>query len=58
LTVEDTGPGFGAERPASLAGAGGGNGLAAMRERVERVGGSLHAGPVAAGWRVELEVPA
>ncbi len=58
LIIEDTGPAADVERPASLAGAGGGNGLAAMRERVEAVGGSLHAGPVSDGWRVKLEVPA
>jgi len=41
-----------------LAGVGGGHGLDGMRERVERAGGSMHAGPTAAGgWRVELELP-
>jgi signal transduction histidine kinase len=29
-----------------------------MRERLERAGGSMHAGPTDAGWRVELQVPA
>ena len=37
---------------------GGGNGLAGLRERVQRSGGELRAGPTEAGWRVELEVPA
>jgi signal transduction histidine kinase len=41
-----------------LAGAGGGHGLAAMRERLQRVGGSARAGPSGDGWLVELEVPA
>jgi signal transduction histidine kinase len=40
-----------------LAGVGGGNGLAGIRERLERVGGSMHAGPTETGWRVELDVP-
>ena len=41
-----------------LPGVGGGNGLTGLRGRVERMGGSVHAGPTANGWRVELEVPA
>jgi signal transduction histidine kinase len=40
-----------------LAGAGGGHGLTAMRERATRAGGTARAGPTADGWRVELEVP-
>ena len=44
--------------PALLAGAGGGHGLTAMRERARRAGGTARAGPTAGGWRVELEVPA
>jgi signal transduction histidine kinase len=28
-----------------------------MRERLERAGGSMHAGPTEQGWRVELDVP-
>jgi signal transduction histidine kinase len=40
-----------------LPGAGGGRGLAGMRERVERAGGSMHAGPTDNGWLVELDVP-
>jgi len=41
----------------ALAGLGGGRGLAGLRERVERAGGSLRAGPTELGWRVELDVP-
>jgi signal transduction histidine kinase len=41
-----------------LSGVGGGRGLEGMRERIERAGGSAHAGPTETGWRVELEVPA
>ena len=63
LTVEDHLPGTGAD-PAPepqgglLADAGGEHGLAAMRERTQRLGGAAHAGPTADGWLVELEVPA
>jgi hypothetical protein len=28
-----------------------------MRERLERAGGAMSAGPTEAGWRVELMVP-
>jgi signal transduction histidine kinase len=41
-----------------LTGVGGGNGLNGMRERLERAGGRMHAGPTETGWLVELEVPA
>jgi signal transduction histidine kinase len=41
-----------------LAHVGGGRGLEGMRERVERAGGRLHAGPTDDGWRVQLELPA
>ena len=41
-----------------LAGVGGGNGLNGLRERLERAGGRMQAGPTEEGWRVELEVPA
>jgi signal transduction histidine kinase len=56
LTVEDrvTDPRAGE----GLRGAGGGRGLAGMRERLERAGGSARAGPTEAGWRVEMEVSA
>ncbi|QMU80468.1 two-component sensor histidine kinase [Streptacidiphilus sp. PB12-B1b] len=37
---------------------GGGNGLRGMRERIERVGGRIQAGPTAEGWTVEMEIPA
>ena len=57
LTVEDrlvTPP----ASAAGLAGVGGGNGLNGMRERLERVGGRMQAGPTEHGWRVDLELPA
>jgi signal transduction histidine kinase len=44
--------------PQLLAGAGGGHGLAAMRERARRAGGTARVGPAAGGWLVELEIPA
>jgi signal transduction histidine kinase len=47
----------GESRPVLLAEAGGGHGLAAMRERAQRAGGTARAGPTADGWLVELEVP-
>ena len=37
--------------------AGGGHGMAVMRERAARAGGTARAGPTAGGWLVELEVP-
>jgi signal transduction histidine kinase len=43
---------------AGLVGVGGGNGLIGMRERLERAGGTMQAGPTDTGWRVELDVPA
>jgi signal transduction histidine kinase len=54
LTIEDR---VAQPADAPLSGVGGGRGLAGLRERVERAGGSLKAGPTAAGWRVELDVP-
>jgi signal transduction histidine kinase len=43
---------------AGLTGVGGGRGLAGMRERMQRVGGTAEAGPTPEGWRVELRLPA
>jgi signal transduction histidine kinase len=58
LTVEDHATtGARIDGDAGLAGVGGRRGLAAMRERVERSGGTVSAGPTDSGWRVELEVP-
>jgi signal transduction histidine kinase len=37
---------------------GGGRGLEGLRERIERAGGTMSAGPTESGWRVEIEVPA
>ena len=37
---------------------GGGHGLEGLRERIERAGGTISAGPTPEGWRVEIEVPA
>ena len=48
----------GRSRPVLLAEAGGGHGLASMRERAQRAGGTARAGPTADGWLVQLEVPA
>lgn len=42
----------------ALNGSGGGNGLAGMRERMQRVGGTVLAGPTESGFRVRLTVPA
>ena len=57
LTVEDrlAGP---KPSAAGLGDVGGGNGLVGMRERLERAGGTMQAGPTGTGWRVELDVPA
>jgi len=57
LVVEDRVE-AGALDKAELLEVGGGNGLAGLRERVQRSGGELRAGPTETGWRVELEVPA
>jgi signal transduction histidine kinase len=46
-----------AANEAGLVGVGGGRGLQGMRERVERLGGTMRAGPTQEGWRVVLEVP-
>ncbi|MGK5638002.1 sensor histidine kinase [Streptomyces sp. URMC 126] len=65
LTVSDRGraegtrnDGDGVPVPPAEAWTGGGNGLRGMRERIERVGGSTHAGPAGEGWTVEMEIPA
>ena len=39
-------------------GMGGGRGLEGLRDRIERAGGTISAGPTPDGWRVEIEVPA
>jgi signal transduction histidine kinase len=39
-------------------GMGGGRGLDGLRERIDRAGGTMLAGPTENGWRVEIEVPA
>ena len=43
---------------AAREGMGGGRGLEGLRERIERAGGRMSAGPTVDGWRVEIEVPA
>ena len=58
LSVEDRGAATAPPAAPGWPNVGGGRGLAGMRERVERAGGSVHAGPTDAGWRVELDVPA
>jgi signal transduction histidine kinase len=57
LTVENDGPPADADADARRAVGGGGNGLAGMRERVERVGGVMRAGPTPTGWAVRVEIP-
>jgi len=55
LTVTNpSGPG----RDALGAGPGSGLGLQGMSERVAALGGTVHAGPRADGWSLEVEVPA
>jgi signal transduction histidine kinase len=59
LSVEDTTPAASSARFAEgLPGVGGGRGLTGLRERAERVGGSLQAGATDNGWRVDVVVPA
>lgn len=59
LCIEDTMPTAPAGTRAStgLQDVGGGHGLAGLRERLERAGGTMRAGPTGSGWRVELDVP-
>jgi signal transduction histidine kinase len=56
LSIEDTLPTV--SSGGELKGVGGGRGLSGMRERLERAGGNMQAGPTEQGWRVELDVPA
>jgi signal transduction histidine kinase len=44
--------------PPGLATVGGGRGRAGLSDRLVPLGGSLHAGPRADGWQVDVEVPA
>jgi signal transduction histidine kinase len=46
-----------ASAPRPLAAAGGGYGLAGLRERAELAGGSFSAGPADRGWRVDVRIP-
>ncbi|MGF1432226.1 sensor histidine kinase [Kitasatospora sp. LaBMicrA B282] len=54
VTVTDPGP---AAAPDAGDPAGGGNGLAGMRERTQGLGGTLAAGPQAGGFQVRAELP-
>jgi signal transduction histidine kinase len=58
LRVEDRPHGSTARPADGLAGSGGGYGLQGMRERARLLGGTLSAGSVEGGWRVELRLPA
>ena len=58
LVVDDrTSTGSAPPDAAGLASTGGGYGLRGMRERAELLGGTLSAGSVEGGWRVELRLP-
>lgn len=56
-TVELTVDNASSEAVSPLAASGSGYGLQGMRERIELVGGTLHAGPHEQGWRVHATVP-
>jgi signal transduction histidine kinase len=63
LTIEDFADSLPATAPRSagddtVARASSGYGLTGMRERAELLGGTLHAGAMTSGFRVELRVPA
>jgi signal transduction histidine kinase len=58
LVVEDRHPDGRPAAPGTLASSGGGFGVRGMRERAEELGGTLEAGAIEAGWRVELRLPA
>jgi signal transduction histidine kinase len=57
LSVENSQPAQTAA-DGGLPNVGGGHGLTGLGERLDRAGGSLHAGPTGEGWRVEMVVPA
>lgn len=54
LQVTDSMPEGAVQRPAAV---GGGHGLTGLTERAALLGGSLHAGPISQGWRLELIMP-
>jgi signal transduction histidine kinase len=54
--AQPAGPGPGQAQ--GLAATGGGYGVRGMRERAELLGGTLSAGVLDGGWRVELRLPA
>jgi signal transduction histidine kinase len=56
-TVELTVDNASGEAALPLAASGSGYGLQGMRERIELVGGALHAAPRGKGWRVHATVP-
>jgi signal transduction histidine kinase len=56
LSVENSLSAEQADNP-GLPDVGGGHGLSGLRERLNRAGGSLRAGPTENGWRVEMVAP-